>query len=413
MRKALSIPLIFLVISAGLGVVLRWQFVSPTEGLIYGNWLHTHSHVMFLGWVFNFFNLTFVRDTFGELKGAYRRVFVINQILIVLMLLAFPVQGYGFVTIPLSIAHTLTSGYFCVRFMRDTRGSEVASIRLAKVALVFFLISSVGPFALGPIMANGGSGSKWYYFAIYFYLHFQYNGVFLFGLLSVFAAILQRRGFASKLPGLKKPLQALVIGVVLTYALSLLWAHPPLIWNVAGFVGAVLQVYALVVIGGAIIKTKAFNDLAHTSGGKLLVNLATAGLLLKVVLQLASSHPTIADMAYQNRHLVIAYLHVVLVGVISFGMIAWYLEERFVQDKVSRIWVVFLILGFVLSETVLAATPFIPSVAAVTPILVFSLSALMFLGFVGILLHSFRPESHTRATESPENLGFREKIRGA
>lgn len=391
MRKALSIPLIFLVISAAVGLLLRWQFVHPIEGIVYGNWLHAHSHVMFLGWVFNFLNLAFVRDAFGELKGFYYRIFIINQILIVLMLFAFPVQGYGFVTIPLSIAHTLTSGYFCFRFIRDTRGSNVTSIRLAKIALVFFLISSIGPFALGPIMANGGGGSKWYYFAIYFYLHFQYNGVFFFGLLSVFAAILQRRGIGSQLPGLKVTFQALVIGVVLTYALSLLWARPHFVWNVIGFIGAILQMYALVVVGKAMLKVKAFFHLARTSGGRLLVYLATVGLVLKSVLQLTSAYPVVADMAYENRHLVIAYLHLVLVGVISFGIIAWYLEEYFVRDKASRIWIMFLVLGFLLSEATLVVIPFIPLVAGNGPLFVFSLSVMMFLGFAGILVQGYRP----------------------
>ncbi len=391
MQRALRIPLIFLVISAGLGLLLRWQFVHPFDGIVYGNWLHAHSHVMFLGWVFNFLNLVFARDAFGELKGFYRRIFVVNQILIVLMLLAFPVQGYGFVTIPLSIAHTLASGYFCFRFIRETRGTNDASISLAKVALVFFLISSIGPFALGPIMANGGGGSKWYYFAIYFYLHFQYNGVFLFGLLSVFAAMLQRRGGYKQFSGLKIPFQALVIGVVLTYALSLLWARPPFIWNVIGFVGAILQVYALVAIGNEMIKAKAFSHLAHTAGGRLLLMLATIGLALKMVLQLASAHPLVADMAYENRHLVIAYLHLVLVGVISFGIIAWYLEESLVRNKPSLMWIVFLLLGFILSEATLVVIPFIPSVAGSGSLLVFSLSGMMFLGFAGILVHGYQP----------------------
>ena len=45
----------FFATSAVLGAFLRFLTVHPIAGFNYGHLLHTHSHLAFLGWVFNAF----------------------------------------------------------------------------------------------------------------------------------------------------------------------------------------------------------------------------------------------------------------------------------------------------------------------------------------------------------------------
>ncbi|QLH31640.1 MAG: hypothetical protein HWD62_03660 [Cyclobacteriaceae bacterium] len=47
--------------------------------------------------------------------------------------------------------------------------------------------------------------------------------------------------------------------------------------------------------------------------------------LLKLLLQLLSAWPSVALLAYGNRSYIIAYLHLVLIGVVTFFLIAWYM----------------------------------------------------------------------------------------
>jgi hypothetical protein len=388
MQKHFRIPLFFLVISSVIGIILRWSFVSPIQGLQYGNWLHTHSHMMFLGWVFNFFNLAFLYQAFGqEWRKPYKVLFYINQLLIVAMLVSFPLQGYGSITIPLSTVHTLVTGFFCVRFILDTRHlSNDHSRWLAKLSLILFLISAVGPFMLAPIMANGLGQTKWYYFAIYYYLHFQYNGVFFFGVLSIFSKLLQEKG-VTEIPNIRSIGWIFFVACFPAYALSILWAEPPAIYYWIGFLGAAIQLVGLAMLASSLIKIFTQDKLIFSRASSMLLGIVVVSLALKLLMQFVSAHPYYATLAFENRYLVIGYLHLVLVGVISFGMLVWYIEKKFLYN-LNPLWVAFLIGGFIGSEVIMFTIPYFTRIAQFGSQLIFSFSGVMFLGFSGLLLYN-------------------------
>ena len=58
------------------------------------------------------------------------------------------------------------------------------------------------------------------------------------------------------------------------------------------------------------------------------MNIALVALVMKVVLQLASAFPLVADIAYHHRNFIIAYLHLVLLGFISLLAIGFILHSR-------------------------------------------------------------------------------------
>jgi hypothetical protein len=189
-----KVPLIFLFIGSILGLFLRWQLISPLENVNYMFVLHAHSHIMFLGWVFNTLFIAFTLNHVLEIKQqSFRALFVVLQLLVVGMLISFPLQGYGFYSILFSTLHTFISIVFIVKFFIQTKHVTSMSAWYARIALIFFLISTAGPFSLGYLKSAGLSHTNWYNFSIYFYLHFQYNGLFLFGILSLFFDLLERR----------------------------------------------------------------------------------------------------------------------------------------------------------------------------------------------------------------------------
>ncbi|HEX7762949.1 MAG TPA: hypothetical protein VF433_04980, partial [Cellvibrio sp.] len=110
MQKHFSIPFLFLFIAACIGLLLRWHFIMPLSWLNYPYWLHAHSHIMFLGWVFNVLFLAFVRNY--NLSSRYRKLFVFIQILLAGMLISFPIQGYGVISIIISAIHTFSIWMF-------------------------------------------------------------------------------------------------------------------------------------------------------------------------------------------------------------------------------------------------------------------------------------------------------------
>src|SRR5690606_10949203 len=99
-------------------------------------------------------------------------------------------------------------------------------------ALVCLAASSAGPWSLAALGANGLKDSPLFDAAVYFYLHFQYNGWIFLGLAAVLLALLARGGL--ELP--ERPLRALfwlyAAALPPAFLLSVLWPGAP--WALRG-----------------------------------------------------------------------------------------------------------------------------------------------------------------------------------
>src|SRR6187401_3648361 len=116
MRGYYRVPLLFLLIGSLIGVFLRWQFISPTSGVNYIFFLHAHSHIMFLGWIFNVLYIAFVTKHVDENGDKFfLSLFWVLQVLNVGMLISFPLEGYGPFSILFSTLHTVGAILFVVR----------------------------------------------------------------------------------------------------------------------------------------------------------------------------------------------------------------------------------------------------------------------------------------------------------
>ena len=361
-KKWAWVSLLFLFIVAVLGVFLRSFAISPVPGLTYKYWLHGHSHIAFLGWIFNALYLALVA-AYIQKTGLrlYNRLFWVFQLTVVGMLILFPLQGYAAGSITVSTLHIFLSYFFAWRFFKDRReetwqgGKHRFSYVFIRFALVLMLLSSLGPFALGPIMANGLSATHWYSLAIYFYLHFQYNGWFLFAVMGLFFYWMEKHDIRYTKRDGRAFFWLNAFSAVPAYASSVLWTQPPLwLYGLAGL-AAFAQLGSLYFLFRIL---KAGHQSWQARLGKtisLLWMLVLIALVVKNVLQLAEAFTFVAELAYRQRNLVIAYLHLNFIGIATFFLLGWFVQQGWLilsrLRQQAGLWI--FIIGFALSELAL------------------------------------------------------------
>ncbi|MEO5600865.1 MAG: hypothetical protein ABIR06_08060 [Cyclobacteriaceae bacterium] len=358
MRKYYSIPLLFFCFAASLGIFLRWQFISPTPGTKYTFFLHAHSHAMFLGWVFNVLYLAFVDYHLSNKDHRlFLNLFLFLQILVVAMMISFPLQGYGMYSIIFSTLHTLLALIFVWMFFSRTRGMQAMSVWFARIALAFFTLSTLGPFSLGYLMSNGQGQSLWYSFSIYFYLHFQYNGFFLFGIVSLFFQLMERKEILFDTKSVRTSGKWMTLACVPAFLLSTLFAKPGLLFNALGAAAAILQIFALGLFIKELNKMKSTIRFHFKASVYNFMTWVLLFFVFKSILQLFSAHPYIAQLAYELRPVVIAYLHLVLVGVITLFLLAWYAQMNLVSESLAVKSIALVLIGFIGSQVCLILMP--------------------------------------------------------
>jgi hypothetical protein len=358
MLRYYKLPLIFLFIGSLLGVFLRWQFITPTPGVNYAFFLHAHSHIMFIGWVFNVLYIGFVAQHIDERDHLFFiKLFNVLQVFLVGMLISFPLQGYGFYSIFFSTLHTIGALVFIIRFLAKIKSVTTISAWYARIAVLFFVLSTIGPFSLGYLMSSGMASTQWYNFAIYLYLHFQYNGFFLFGILSLFLNQLEEKKIFFSLGKAKSFGLLLATACIPAYILSTLWAKPGYIFNIIGAIAGLVQCFGLAVLIKLLRENLSGIKQGFTGYSKLLLIIALIGFTLKLLLQLISASPPIAQMAYELRPVVIAYLHLVLVGIVSSFFVAWYLEKNLLKKRTAKSSIILYVMSFLGMELCLLLTP--------------------------------------------------------
>lgn len=277
------------------------------------------------------------------------------------MLLSFPVQGYGLYSIAFSTAHLLLSYGFIYRFLTDVRRQgeikkmHQVSFRLVQAALFFLALSSLGPWGLGPVMASGGSGSPLYFNAIYFYLHFQYNGWFSFAALGLLFRVLEGQGIPFSRPQASIIFHLFFWSCLPAYLLSVLWMKPPAAVYLLAGAAALGQVLAVAWLLNLLYRQRKSLSVFFAGWPRLLAVLALLALVLKTGMQLASALPYVADLANSVRNFIIGYLHLMLIGFISFFLLAYFVwQGKLDASRGSSRWGLGIFLaGFLLTEGLL------------------------------------------------------------
>ena len=246
-------------------------------------------------------------------------------------------------------------------------------------------VSSIGPLALGPISAMGLKDSVWYNYAIYFYLHFQYNGWFFMAITGLLILGYPDWEESNRVL-LKRSAGYLNLAIVLTLFLSVL-GHGNTHWfNLIGGTGAVIQLIVMIKLAGSFVSYHNRPGNIVRERNVVLLKLAMLSLLLKLVLQVFSAFPFLTAFIEGTRGVIIAYLHLVLIGFVSFCILYFYIREKPSgnTDRSIPAFSYILIVGFFLNEFVLliAVTG---GIAIIIPQLLVTASVIMVIGIAGLL----------------------------
>lgn len=217
------------------------------------------------------------------------------------------------------------------------------------------VISTIAIWAMGPIMATSLKGSTFYYMAVQFYLHFQFNGWFLFGALALLFKVLEDQNLMIDTKKQNYFWVLLVLSSLLTYALALAWAAPEASIFLANSLGVVVQLSALVVLVFLLRPHYRSLESVFSKAAFRLLIIAGISFAGKVCIQALVVVPFVAEAAYTIRNYVIGFIHLVLLGAISFSLLA--LAGKFqlleTQRNYARWGMTILVLGFVFSEILL------------------------------------------------------------
>ena len=356
-RNWAGLCLLNLLIVATLGVLLRYKGAFYMPFFNYEYLLNAHSHFAFSGWVTTalFTALVyFLYRTGVAVSPFYRWMFRLNQLSSFGMLVSFAWEGYAAVSISFSTLSILFSYWFAIQYWRDLRGVAAPRpvIDCIRLALVFLVLSSAGPYLLGYSMSHGVGNRAFYYNAIYLYLHFQYNGWFSFSVLGLFFWTAHKGGVPQQT--ISRVTGWMGFACIPAYCLSLLWTVPPWwVWFAAA-TAATAQAIALTILIRMIWKGRSgLHYMPRWT--KTVWSLSLVAFVIKIMLQLFSVIPSMGRLAFGFRPVIIAYLHLVLLGFISLFILGFFFYTGMFRasSKLQSAGLSIFIAGIVANEGIL------------------------------------------------------------
>lgn len=344
-------------IIACMGLLMRAKVVFEMPWVVQKHVQLAHAFFAFNGWVsFTLLWLLWYRleKKYGiQPKG--RMVLLFGHYTLSIGLLGtYLLHGmsyWSFVVETLLFAWMLGHGWSMLRAVNAQPNTQAVRLWLWP-AWIFQWLGSAGMMFLFWHYLHRSLSMSHYLSGFYSYLHYQYNGWFLFAALSLLTAGWEFKNI--------QPRKALSMALVLLsftgVLLSLLWRDLP------------LPLYALA-IGVALAQLLVWlrwcslhwEQLKLTfkqlpSPFRWLFALSGAALLARMSLQLLSTVPQLEQAAFSFRAIVIAYLHLVLLGIFSSFLFFWLLQQGWIAvNKLSKAWIWSFILAFMGTELLLGA----------------------------------------------------------
>ncbi|MFT3843469.1 MAG: hypothetical protein QM725_00300 [Lacibacter sp.] len=408
-QKWARLALLNLVVLAFVGVLLRYKILFPLPWVDHKHLLHGHSHFAFSGWVSTALYVALIHVLKPSIlqQKQFNNLLWAQQISSYGMLFTFPFMGYAVPSIAFSTLSILVSFWFTALAWKQIISSQHITFQKKwfYAALVCNVVSSAGTLTLAWLMANKILHQSLYFGSVYFYLHFQYNGWFLFtvfGLLLLYAQPwinrLQQR-FSNYFFWL------LVISILPAWFLSMLWMRLPEWMHYAGIAAVTFQLLALYYMGRLVWQLR--NFLQHSTNGlvKWMWLFSIMAFVLKIILQSFSAVPELNKYAFGIRPIVIGFLHLVLLGFVSMFILGSFIQSNLLHTKqaaaTKAVWI--FITGLILNEVTLmlqgiAAISFTDAPYANYILLLAALT--MFSGLLALLLQQKSPARNDRAALS-------------
>ncbi|NMR33249.1 hypothetical protein HIO71_03405 [Chryseobacterium aquaticum] len=346
----------FFVVSV-VGVMMRYNMAFSLPGFTHKFMQESHSHFAFYGWVSASIYL-FVTKYLSEISAKlnlkkYQYLMTANQIGSYGMLFTFLYGGYFWLSIVLSSIALFTGFAYFIFLLIDTKGKRNPEIIWLKSGAFFATISAIGIFGLAYFSTKKDEFEVLFRASTYFYLHYQYNGFFIFSCIGLLLISLKKLGIEIEEKLNKTIFYLLFFGCFLGYGLSILWIEMNPIFYGFFILISIVQLFGAILFLNWIRKTDLFNNQNFIQ--KLLISVFGFAFILKFLLQGLSAIPALGVFAFSNINIVIAYLHLVLLMGISLFLIWKILQLVEIEfNKLLKFSILLLVFGIVCNEIVLA-----------------------------------------------------------
>lgn len=358
LHRWLKISLLNFFIIACIGVILRYKIIFSLSFVDQKHLLHGHSHFAFSGWITQALMALLVaylaRKNPSVTVKKYNRLLSLNLVSAYGMLIAFPIQGYGLYSISFSTFSIIVSVIFTITYWKDLNRLSERSVchRWFKAGLFFNVLSSAGAFALAGMMVAQTVHQNWYLAAIYFFLHFQYNGWFFFACMGLLCEKLCL--YINEHHNLNRIYLFFVFACLPAYFLSTLWMKIPLVIYILVIIAALGQVLAWVWLIQIVKRHWRSLEPEMPVLAKWLLGFSGLAITIKLLLQTGSVIPALGTLAFGFRPIVIGYLHLVLLGGISLFILGYLFANHLLHiSKLASAGVFVFTVGIMVNEILL------------------------------------------------------------
>lgn len=351
----IRLALLLFFLSASYGWLMRLSTIVNIAGFDYTRFLQSHSHVTFLGWGFigvtTLFNFLFVKKQ-NQFNRSFKTIFGIEIICIFLMLLSFPLQGYKVFSIVLLSIFLITSYIYIHQFLKhfNSKATSPPILLFIKSSLFFYILSSIGIWAIGIVVATQGK-TDLYYNSIYFYLHFLYNGFFVFALFGLFFQYLKQQNLNLNSKHLNQFFWITFTTCIPAYILSLVNSQNAFTITI-NLITALIQLisipYLILILNS--VKKRFIDSLSRSE--KFLLSFVILAYIFKLILQFTSAFPQLSEhIIILKSYFVIGYIHLVTLGFLSPFLLFSLIQFKFLNTH--KIGILLFLSGVVLTETIL------------------------------------------------------------
>ena len=394
--QLLKITVFNLLIVSFLGVIMRYKIAFYFPFLEQKHLQEAHSHFAFYGWITNaiyLFIYKILKQTISKKKlTSFYNTIIINLFASYGMLFSFLYSGYYWLSIVFSTVALFCSFYFLFIFYKNYKNLETLSRIWFLGGLLFAVFSSLGVFNLSFMKINHHISQDLYLASTYFYLHFQYNGFFIFSCIGLLINMLENIGAKLNSSEIYLTFWLLFFSCFLGFGLSVLWLELP-IWLYSMIVlSSLVQIFANVKILFWVRKNWMLILEKFTPLERFILIFVGVAFFAKVLLQLASTIPAISQFAFGFRNIVIAYLHLVLLMCITgFLILKILILKIFRLKKKFVLGIKLFLLGVFLNELVLGINGILSIKYISLPYsqyILFGISILIMLSLLIILMNS-------------------------
>ncbi len=380
-----------------LGLLMRYKIGFEFPYLQQKHLQESHSHFAFVGWISHTIMVLMVAylskrvSSFSAKK--YNVFLTANLFCAYAMLFSFIIEGYGIVSIVFSSLTILISFAFGYFFYIDSEAINNVNVskKWFNAALFFNIISSFGTLALAHMMATKNIHQNEYLASIYYYLHFQYNGWFFFACMGFLYDFFNLKATDSKV--YNSTFRLFFVACIPAYFLSILWLKLPTWLYIFPLVSAVLQVFAWYKFL-LILKSKKEFLKQYPFFLRYILLFVAFALSIKLILQLGSTIPYVSQLAFGFRPIVIAYLHLVLLAIITLFLLFYIYANSYINhNHYIKKGIILFSIGVLLNEVILAAQgigSFSYTVIPYANELLFGVSLLMVIGIAITVFYSLK-----------------------